>query len=101
MNGYQVVVNGKNFLVELDSCLTKLGFFVNLYVEADSRQQAEFTAMQQLMQYEELRRYVRNSREDPPAMYAEEIKEISNYAEIQPKIEELAWYSEIINPATN
>ena len=97
MNGYQVVVNGKNFLVEVDASLTKLGFFVNLYVEADSRQQAEFTAMQQLMQYEGLSRYVRNSKEDPPVMYAEEVKEIRNYTKIEPKIEEVAWYSAINN----
>jgi hypothetical protein len=93
VNGYQVVINGKNFLVEVDSSLTKLGFFTNLYVQADSKQQAEFTAMQQLMQYEGLSRYVRNSKEDPPVMYADEIKEISNYTEIEPKIDELAWYS--------
>jgi vacuolar-type H+-ATPase subunit I/STV1 len=97
MNGYQVVVNGKNFLVEVDSCLTKLGFFINVYVQAESRHQAEFAAMEQLMQYEGLRNYVRNTKEDPPAMYADEIKEIRNYTQIDQKIEEIAWYSEIKN----
>lgn len=95
MNSYQVSVNGKNFLVEVDSSLTKLGFFTNLYVQADSVQQAEFNAMQQLMEYEGLRKYVRNSREDPPVMFAEEIQEISNYDEIEQKIDGLAWYSVI------
>jgi hypothetical protein len=74
-----------------------LGFFINLYVQADSTQQAEFTAMQTPMLYEGLRGYVRKTKEDTTVMYVEEIQKISNYAEIDPKIEELVWHSEINN----
>jgi hypothetical protein len=97
MNDYHVLVNGKNFLVESGSDLKKHGFFISVYVQADSSQQAEFSAMEQLMQYKGLHGYVRNSREDPPVMYAEEIQEISNYETIEPKIQGLAWYSELNN----
>jgi hypothetical protein len=94
MNGYQVFVNGKNFLVEFDTGLEKHGFYTNVYVQAKNEEQAEYAAMDLLRQHKSLRGYVQNEKADPPTMFAEEILEISNYDEIEPKLQGLSWYLE-------
>lgn len=94
MNGYQVLVNGTNFLVEFGSGLEKHGFYTNVYVLADNEEKAEYAAMDLIRKDKELRVHVHNKKDDRPRMYAEEIQEISNYEEIEPKVQGLSWYSE-------
>ena len=94
MNDYQVFIHGTNFLVESDLNLEKHGFFTNVYVQADSEEQAELTAIDTLRQNQSLRKLMRNKMGDPPMMFAEEILEISNFDEIEPKQQGLSWYLE-------
>jgi hypothetical protein len=94
MNGYEVFINGTNFLVEFDDGLKKHGFFTNVYVQSENEEQAEYVAMDLLREHEGLKGHVCNEDSDRPLMHAEEIQEISNYEEIEPKVQGLAWYAE-------
>ena len=94
MNDYQVLIHGKNFLVSKDSISSKHGFYTNIYVRAENERQAELAAVEVLRINESLRKSVQNREDDPPRVFAEEIQEISNYDNIQPKQQGITWYEE-------
>ena len=50
--------------------------------------------MELLREHKSLRGHIHNNKDDPPVMTAEEIQQISNYEEIELKIQGLAWYLE-------
>ncbi len=94
MNAYEIRVNGRNVLIESDDRLEKYGFFTNIYLRAGNEDEAEYKAMDILRANTKLRSAVRNEKSDPPTMHVDEISEISNYDEIEPKEQGLIWYRE-------
>jgi hypothetical protein len=94
MLGFEVRVNSRNFLIEREGLLEMHGFFTNVYLEAENEEEAENRAMDILRNNETLRKSVRNEKTDPPIMHLDEITEISNYDEIEPKSQGLIWYRE-------
>ena len=94
MSTFEVRVSGNNFLIEREERLEKHGFVTNVYTEAKNEEDAENKAIDLLRKHEDLKSAVRNQKDDPPEMYADEIVEITNYEEIEPKVQSLIWYSE-------
>lgn len=76
MPRWRVLLNGQNFLMEVDGQLAKLGFYANRYVEAETAELAEFAAVQRIRE-DEIFDCVRNEETDSPMIFAEEIVEIS------------------------
>lgn len=75
MPKWRVLLNGQNFLMDVDGQLTKLGFYANRYVEAESSELAELAAVQ-CVREDETFDSVRNEKSDSPMIFAEEIEEI-------------------------
>ncbi len=81
-------------MIERDGKLKKHGFFTNIYLKAQNEADAEYKSMDVLRANEKLRLLVQNDKVDPPAIHVEEITEISNYDDIEPKEQGLIWYDE-------
>ena len=101
MNKYDVLVNGRNFLLAIVGALppsgkvgllgvTKLvgkytaslrkhGFYMNVYVEADSPEEAETRAVALLRKDRKLRNLMMNEPGDQPRLYVEEITTLTSF----------------------
>jgi hypothetical protein len=93
---YDVLLNGRNFLIETEGEISKYGFFVLVYVEANDRKEAELKAVQVLKGEENLRTVVKNEKSDTPLIFVEEIIEY----QMKPKAHKkqsrtgFGWYKE-------
>ncbi|MEW6127167.1 MAG: hypothetical protein AB1757_09020 [Acidobacteriota bacterium] len=78
MQKFRVLINGENFLIEVEDKLQKMGFFVTRIIEAASMEEAEILAIDLLKQDARLKAIVRNQSDDPPMLYIEEKEEIQS-----------------------
>jgi hypothetical protein len=69
MKKYRLLMNGRNFLVNINGKPKKHGFYQNIVVEADSPKQAELLAITKIRHDEELKRATFNSKDDPPIIH--------------------------------
>lgn len=76
MPTYEVELNGRNFLLEVDGGPKRVGFYILRYIDAKSPQEAAQAAVQAIWKHESLEN-VLNERSDPPTIYAEDIIELS------------------------
>jgi hypothetical protein len=70
---YHVFLRGEQFLVHQDGKDSWMGFYKNIYVEADSAEHAEQLAIRRLSSNAEFRASVRNPPDKPPALNIEEV----------------------------
>ena len=75
MSRYRVLVNGKNFLLEVEGRAQKVGFYATRFVEAADPEEAEGAAFEMIRSDPGLRGIVLNEQDDPPMLYAEEAEE--------------------------
>lgn len=78
MPKYRVLVDARNYLVEMGGIEGKYGFFTSRFVEANDPVAAESAAVQMLRDDAELRGLVRNSPDDPPMIHVEKITELDS-----------------------
>ena len=76
MPAYSVTINGRNFLTDIEGEQKKLGFFTAREVEAHDPEAAEAAAVRSVRDNERLRATIRNTPEDPPMLFVEEIVKI-------------------------
>ena len=85
---YLVRVYGRNFRlpwVERKRTVVKLtGFYTTRCVVASTPLAAENKAIDLIRGDDKLRKSIRNSRTDPPTMYANEIREVTSFAPLKP-----------------
>jgi hypothetical protein len=81
MPKYRAFVHGVNFHMHLSDAkeVERLGFYTNVFVEAESVAAAELVAVDVLRDDPDLRQGVLNPRDDPPRLFVEEIKEIADW----------------------
>ena len=97
MPTYEVELNGRNFLLEVDGVPRRMGFYILRYVDATSPQEAAQAAVRVVRGYESLAN-VLNDRSDPPKIYAEDIIELSEAPEPNEIELGLSFYSEDDEP---
>ena len=73
---YRILVNGQNFLLEMDGENRKTGFYTTRFVEAQDAEQAEALAVELIKSDPKLSNIVLNKRGDSPRVYVEEIEEV-------------------------
>lgn len=76
MPAYRVLIEGKNFFIEMDGMTAKYGFFTIRCVTAEDVGAAEERAIQLLRNDQHVRVLVKNAPDDPPTMQVEQIEEI-------------------------
>jgi hypothetical protein len=94
MNKYRILLNGRNFLLDLGDGLAPHGFFTTRFVEADASNEAELKAVASVRKREEIKALLRNSPDTPPMLFAEEIEEIDNFDGIENPEQGIIWYKE-------
>jgi len=99
---YRVMINGRNFLIDIGSGLIKYGFFTTRFVEAPTPDKAELMAVESIRQWGEIITRIKNKKDDPPMLYAEEIVELRTFDGINRGVEKGAsWYPEKENEYEN
>lgn len=80
MRKYVVLINGVNFVMRDDHGEPKLmGFYVNVFVETETPQQAENQAVELIHTSSRLRPAVVNAQDDLPRFVVEEVTELSDW----------------------
>jgi hypothetical protein len=94
MKKYRVMLEGRNFLVEMDGKIGRFGFYQIFFLEAASPAEAEAAAVRKVRGSPDLRAAARNAKNDPPMMYLEEIEEVPEFAKDTRPETGRGWYSE-------
>ena len=76
MAWFHIFLRGEHFLIHRDGKDEWVGFYKNIYLEADSEDTATQLAIRRLSTNEEFRASVRNPPDNPPALNIEEIAQI-------------------------
>ena len=74
MSYYRVILNGENFLLEVDGSIRRVGFFTTRFVQAPDRSAAAYAAMGALKAEGSLSPL--NRPEDPTRVVVDEIEEV-------------------------
>ncbi len=80
MAKYLVSLHGENLLMEVRGEKSKYGFHTKRYVEADNAEEAEMKALMLIFNDRNLQQCLGNTAEDPPAITAGEIREVTRPA---------------------
>lgn len=94
MKKYRVMLDGRNFLIEMDGKVGRFGFYQTFWVEAASPTEAENAAVQKVRGSADLRSAVQNSLDDPPTIHLEEIEELQEFPKDTRTETGRGWYSE-------
>jgi hypothetical protein len=79
MKNYRVFVRGENFLINVDGCVKKLGFYTTRFVEANDEREAEENAISILRKDPKLRGCILNKESDTPMLFVEEIEKVDSF----------------------
>lgn len=74
MTKYEVCIEGKNFLVEIDGEVRKRHFFAARFIEAEDMSSATKKVMDSFR--EELKGKVLNDESDPPSMRVADVRDV-------------------------
>ncbi len=91
---YKVMINGRNFHIDMDGRVAKHGFFTFRVVEASDPAAAEYAAVQKIRETQRLRDLVRNTPENPPVMDVTSIDEVKASPRIEEREPGFVWYDE-------
>ncbi len=94
MPKYKVLINGANFLIDMDGRIAKYGFFTTRFVEALDAGAAENAAVQMIRETQRLRDLVRNAPDDPPVMNVIGITKMESFDGIENLELGFVWYEE-------
>ena len=84
------MVQGVNFLLEMDNELGKFGFYTTRFVRAANVSEAENLAVEMLRI--ELRKSARNDQSDSPVIFVEEVEELESFEGLNPPGTGVVWY---------
>ncbi len=94
MSKYHLLMNGQNFLIDMDGKIAKHGFFQNFFLEAKSPEEAEDLAVQKIRENEDLKAITRNPKDDPPIIVLEEMSELESSDGVEAMESGKAWFQE-------
>ena len=77
MKTFYVMLNGRNFLLEIDGPPKRYGFYSSKVVTASDEEEAELKAVDLVRAEQDLKAPTLNAKDDPPMLYLEEIREIT------------------------
>jgi hypothetical protein len=79
-----VKVRGEGFLLAFDDGVKRAGFFTTRFVEAPTAKDAELRAIDLIRDDPELVPAVRNAPDDSPMLYADSIREVPDFGDVEP-----------------
>ena len=78
MKKYSVMLEGRNFLLDIEGSVKKYGFFTTRYVEAENPEQAEIKAVQLIKEDRSLKMAAKNEGLKP-MIYLDSITELMSF----------------------
>ena len=94
MKKYQLFLNGRNFLINMEGKPQRHGFYTTRWVEAENPDDAELKAVENIKADSELKKCVLNDKDDPPMIYLEEIYELDSFNGVNPPGKGFSFYLE-------
>ena len=94
MKKYQLLLNGKNFHLDLSEGTKSYGFFTTRWVEAINEKEAELKGVDLICKDQSLSEAVQNPENDPPMIYLEKISELADAFELKTPGEGYTFYRE-------
>src|SRR5258706_14649490 len=79
MQKYRVMIHGQNLLTDVDGIRQRLGFFINVFVEAFTSADGELRAIEIVREDADLADILLNLDDDPLSLSANEIREIESF----------------------
>ena len=76
---FEVILNGRNYLIEMDGKVKKHGFFVTRYITANNPDVAEDIAVNIIRNTDSLNKLIQNKKSDPPMLYLEAMYELDSF----------------------
>lgn len=73
---YKILIEGKNFLLDMDGKKQKYGFFTTRWVQAGHSSEAEAFALRELHSDKKLKGMAYNAADDPPVLHVDELEEV-------------------------
>jgi hypothetical protein len=92
MKKFEIMIEGKNFLIRIDDEIRRVGFFTTRFVEANNAAAAEGRALDLVR--DELRDRVLNERTNPPMMFIKRMDEVSSFGDRSVPGKGFSWYPE-------
>lgn len=92
MPKYVFVINGKNFKMNFNAKIQRVGFRTTRRLEAKNVRAAEKAAHDMIKN--ELKRQILNERNDPPVLETETIHEVDSFSNELTQGKGFAWYVE-------
>jgi len=94
MPKFRVKIHGHNFLLELEGVRRRMGFYTQVFTEAEDADEAEVRALDVLRKDSKLRDGMLNGPDDRPSMSVEGIERIHSFAGWALPRTGLAFYAE-------
>src|SRR5439155_21661004 len=94
MPKYRILLNGRNFWMNLENTFGRFGFYTWRYVESPTPEEAERLAVDVVRGEETLRSAVLNASSETTTIYVEEIDELESFDGITPAGAGRTWYRE-------
>lgn len=91
---FHLMMRGENFAIETDGKINRLCFFQNLFIEAEDCNAAEEKAIQMIRSDQSLRNVVRNSQDDPPRLFVEELHQLDSFDDIERETQGRIYYND-------
>tara|TARA_R110000868_G_scaffold360613_1_gene622677 strand:+ start:1685 stop:1963 length:279 start_codon:yes stop_codon:yes gene_type:complete len=90
---YELIIEGRNFLVKFGWRRKKHGFYKTVRVEADDPDAAELKGVEFVRSDAEIRKLTRNSKDDPPTLHLDSWTELPEDASVD-YMGGASWYPE-------
>jgi len=94
MPRYRILINGRNFLLEVEGSASKHGFYQTHWVEAKDSEAAQAAAIMRVRKSEDLKAATQNESTDAPMIFIEECEQILNFDSASANPTGLALYLE-------
>ena len=78
MPAYRALIEGRNFLLNVDGKTRRHGFYQTVFVHSSDPNEAESHAIRLLKDDAELKQMTQNERDDPPTLYLYSLEEIDS-----------------------
>jgi len=83
---YRAIVEGRNFLLEMDGARRRFGFFQTVFVDCADAAQAEKDAVAHVKADADLRAMTRNAADDAPTLHLDSMAELADGVPLPPQL---------------
>ncbi len=92
MKKYRILIQGKDFHIEVENGNPIIGFYTTRFVEAENPDEAELKAVDLIKNDNKLKNSMKKELNPKPMLFAKEIEELESFDEVDPPGEGYTFY---------